>query len=602
MRGPNPLFGGRKTTNKPHLGRGRTGEGMLHALRFRKKANGDWILSYHNRYVESQTFKIETARSKPCFGMGDKHPRNTSVFEHAGKLYAIAENYVPQEIDISTLNSLEDWNLNGAWPGAFTSHPKVMSILPGPDWGQDKTEWHRQRKMGACSIGLNMVTGDVKEKNLNGTDFSMDFPVTNGGYTRLKHKYGTGIPKLLIPKPALILILRFVVHLIFRSSILFSFDFSGSPKYGSLAKLYLEERQYSMQPSGERKYDNHDNPIRVEYHKFPENVFRTGIAFVPKEGGHEEDGWIITYVHNEESNVSQELPVEQESLVVNRDVKTNGFCTVGAGYLDPMQPNNQISEMVAESVGVARIFSEKKWPVFAFIDSHHPMMSLSLPTHPPPLYCWNTGSRTCSRYNGWRMSLVPPSGARDVLVDSLVLLRRMVPTYNVLIDHPVIVDITRPIKGGQIIKHEKQQNARIGVMPRYGDADSIKWFQVEPNRTFHLVNCFDRGRLQRCHDWGQDKDEWFSRGFQFTTELGEDDGNDDSIMGSGYLFHHVQEWRLDTRFEKRLTGNEYSMDFTFINLHVTGLKHKYTPNSLIHRPAPYLRVPHGYHGMFSRIP
>lgn len=28
-------------------------------------------------------------------------------------------------------------------------------------------------------------------------------------------------------------------------------------------------------------------------------------------------------------------------------------------------------------------------------------------------------------------------------------------------------------------------------MPRYGDADSVKWFQVEPNCSFHLINCYE---------------------------------------------------------------------------------------------------------------
>lgn len=44
----------------------------------------------------------------------------------------------------------------------------------------------------------------------------------------------------------------------------------------------------------------------VEYHKFPENAFCSGASFVPKTGGVEEDdGWIITFVHNESTNISQ---------------------------------------------------------------------------------------------------------------------------------------------------------------------------------------------------------------------------------------------------------------------------------------------------------
>lgn len=33
------------------------------------------------------------------FGEVNKHISNTNVFEHAGKMYSIAENHKPQEID-----------------------------------------------------------------------------------------------------------------------------------------------------------------------------------------------------------------------------------------------------------------------------------------------------------------------------------------------------------------------------------------------------------------------------------------------------------------------------------------------------------------------
>lgn len=46
--------------------------------------------------------------------------------------------------------------------------------------------------------------------------------------------------------------------------------------------------------------------IRVEYHRFEKDEFCTGSAFVPKEGGVEEDdGWIITFVYNEDNGISQ---------------------------------------------------------------------------------------------------------------------------------------------------------------------------------------------------------------------------------------------------------------------------------------------------------
>jgi hypothetical protein len=42
---------------------------MLHALYFTKttSSGSSWSLSYANRYVQSETFKLENARQKPCF-------------------------------------------------------------------------------------------------------------------------------------------------------------------------------------------------------------------------------------------------------------------------------------------------------------------------------------------------------------------------------------------------------------------------------------------------------------------------------------------------------------------------------------------------------
>ncbi|KAL4577895.1 hypothetical protein LXL04_014010 [Taraxacum kok-saghyz] len=89
--------------------------------------------------------------------------------------------------------------------------------------------------------------------------------------------------------------------------------------------------------------------------------------------------------------VKNELPVDEESVVLSGDVRTglvlvdivNGFCTVGAGNLAPRAPDKQISRMVDESTKLARLFCEKEWPVFAFLDSHHP----DTPEPPYPPHC-----------------------------------------------------------------------------------------------------------------------------------------------------------------------------------------------------------------------
>lgn len=74
-------------------------------------------------------------------------------------------------------------------------------------------------------------------------------------------------------------------------------------KYGGIAKLYFEEPEVGYCLDGQKKPEE---LIKVEYNMFPENTFCSGSTFVSKSGGLEEDdGWIISYVHNEDSNISE---------------------------------------------------------------------------------------------------------------------------------------------------------------------------------------------------------------------------------------------------------------------------------------------------------
>ncbi|XP_025012666.1 carotenoid 9,10(9',10')-cleavage dioxygenase 1 isoform X2 [Ricinus communis] len=456
--GPNPLFGGLKSTVSL-FGRSSNiwveGEGMLHVLYFNKSIDGSWTVLYNNRHVETETFKLEKHRNKPSFlpaiegnsaailsafflnllrfGKINKHLSNTNVFEHAGRFYSVAENYIPQEIDIFTLKTLGNWDVNGSWNRPFTSHPKRVpgtgelvimgvdatkpfmevgvisadgkrlvhkadlrfnrctlchdigvterynvildfaltiditrllrggpliqynkeeysrigimprygdansikwfkvepnctfhilncfedgdevvvwgckaldSIIPGPDKGLDKFEWfsRRFRPIQSSSVEeitnssnevglsfsrchewrLNMQTGEVKEKYLTGTEFSMDFPIINADFTGLRNKYG--YTQVVDSEASYV---------------------SGMAKYGGLAKLYFEE--------GENKFDE---VIKVEYHKFEKNTFCTGAAFVPKTAStpEEDDGWIITFVHNEDTNVSKAYIIDAKKF------------------------------------------------------------------------------------------------------------------------------------------------------------------------------------------------------------------------------------------------------------------------------------------------
>ncbi|XP_042390613.1 carotenoid 9,10(9',10')-cleavage dioxygenase 1-like isoform X2 [Zingiber officinale] len=119
---------------------------MIHATYFSKDGEGNWNVSYKNKYVETESFLLEKNRKKKLFlptitgdpsavlasfytnmvkcGQPVKFEANTSVFEHAGKLYAISEQNLPYEVDPSNLDTLKSWDVNGTWDRPFTSHPK----------------------------------------------------------------------------------------------------------------------------------------------------------------------------------------------------------------------------------------------------------------------------------------------------------------------------------------------------------------------------------------------------------------------------------------------------------------------------------------------
>lgn len=68
--GPNPIFGALHSSNSI-FGKSHDiwleGEGMLHALYFAKSSNNTWSISCTNRYVQTDTFRLEKGLQKPRF-------------------------------------------------------------------------------------------------------------------------------------------------------------------------------------------------------------------------------------------------------------------------------------------------------------------------------------------------------------------------------------------------------------------------------------------------------------------------------------------------------------------------------------------------------
>ena len=67
-------------------------------------------------------------------------------------------------------------------------------------------------------------------------------------------------------------------------------------------------------------------------------------------------------------------------------------------------------------------------------------------------------------------------------------------TYAVIYDLPVVFDAEMAMSGsGLPYKWDDEYPARVGLLPRDGGADDVRWFDVEPCYVFHPMNAYDDG-------------------------------------------------------------------------------------------------------------
>ena len=78
---------------------------------------------------------------------------------------------------------------------------------------------------------------------------------------------------------------------------------------------------------------------------------------------------------------------------------------------------------------------------------------------------------------------------KPVMIHDIGLTER----YSLLLDCPVVFNLTRGIFTGTSWRFDKTQGTRIGVMPRRGDAASIRWFDIKPCFVFHVMCAWEEG-------------------------------------------------------------------------------------------------------------
>lgn len=109
------------------------GDGLVHGFRIHQGR-----VHYTSQFVKNQSFLVEQAAGKVnqyLFGLEVENPtrnvlmrqqHNTNVIHHAGRLFALAENARPFEIDARTLDPIGEYDLDGRMvTRAISAHPKI---------------------------------------------------------------------------------------------------------------------------------------------------------------------------------------------------------------------------------------------------------------------------------------------------------------------------------------------------------------------------------------------------------------------------------------------------------------------------------------------
>lgn len=73
--------------------------------------------------------------------------------------------------------------------------------------------------------------------------------------------------------------------------------------------------------------------------------------------------------------------------------------------------------------------------------------------------------------------------------------------YTIFPDLPLVFDFEKLTQGESMIGWDPSNGSRIGIVPRFGDDETIRWFDIEESFLFHVANAFEQGDevvMQAC--------------------------------------------------------------------------------------------------------
>jgi carotenoid cleavage dioxygenase len=134
-------------------------------------------------------------------------------------------------------------------------------------------------------------------------------------------------------------------------------------------------------------------------------------------------------------------------------------------------------------------------------------------------------------------------------------------TYAVVYDLPVVFDLELAMSGvGLPYRWDNDYPARVGLLPRDGEADDVRWFDVEPCYVFHPMNAYDDGDrvvIELCR---------FERMFDADVVIGPDDAKP-----------RLDRWTIDPSAGKVIEEqvDDRPQEFPRVDERVVGRRHRY---------------------------
>ncbi|MBD0370527.1 MAG: carotenoid oxygenase family protein [Pyrinomonadaceae bacterium] len=158
------------------------------------------------------------------------------------------------------------------------------------------------------------------------------------------------------------------------------------------------------------------------------------------------------------------------------------------------------------------------------------------------------------------------------------------PRYSIFMDLPFTASIKRMLRGQPLLKFEPQLGARLGILPRHGRGQDIKWFEVSPCYVFHTLNAYEDGDevvLLAC------RTEEFPDSFFMPPSASANDG---AMIGKEFA-PVMYRWRLNL---KTGTAREEALDdvpteFPRINEGLVGSRTRYGYTLNINEPNELLK-------------